>query len=262
MRASFAARPRCRGLIARGAIGLLMLSGAHLAQAGYYPVEHSWPQPDGAGSAITLTYSFSNLLDGSLRMRDGTVLSAESLNGAFQAALADYAAFLPIHFVEVPDNAGPLPETGNYDPTGLANIRVGQVADISGANAYAYYPISTSTNGLAGDVVFSANRWGQGWTMSFFYAVAQHELGHSLGMAHYVSTGASSSDVSNAALAGYDGTRFPLDPEAVSALQAVYGAGVGSVTPLSAVPEPSVWMTMALGLATLAWRTRARRVTP
>jgi len=49
-----------------------------------------------------------------------------SARAAFEQAFADYAAFLPIHFVEMAD-AGPLPETGQYDPAGLPQIRIGHV---------------------------------------------------------------------------------------------------------------------------------------
>jgi hypothetical protein len=104
-------------------------------------------------------------------------------------------------------------------------------------------------------VVFNAGRFGLGWTLSLFYAVAQHELGHSMGMGHYVSRSDDSFD-SLVASNPYEGDRFPLEPEAVLALQAVYGAGVGSVTPLSAVPEPAPMALLAAGLAVLAWRTR------
>ena len=157
------------------ACSLIALCMAAPASAGHFPMYAAWAQPDGPGSAITLTYSFGNLFDGSLLDgATGAPLPVSLLRSAFELALWDYAAVLPIHFVEVTDG-GPLPETGEYDPTGLADIRVGQVAHIADANAYAYFPFSPDS-GLAGDIVFNAGRFGNDWTPLWFYAVAQHDL--------------------------------------------------------------------------------------
>lgn len=247
------------GLIKAGRAALLLvlalLSAAPAAQAGYFPMYSSWEQPGGPGSAITLTYSYGNLLDGSLKV--GTTdqpLSASLMRSAFEAAFSDYAAVLPIHFVEVADN-GPPPETGEYAPTGMADIRINQVANIDNANAYAYFPQAGS--GLAGDIVFNAQRFGQGWSPVFFYAVAQHELGHSLGMGHYLNTVATGS-VPGAG-ADYQGPIIPLGGEAISALQAVYGAGIGSVTPLAAVPEPEAYAMLLAGTALVGFAARRGR---
>lgn len=241
------------------AAAVLMAVVSVPASAGYFPMHAAWPQPDGPGSAIVLSYSFSNLLDGSIADSAGQSLPTELVRSAVEAALQDYAAVLPIHFVEMVD-AGPLPESGEYDPAGLADIRIGQVASIDGANAYAYFPFSPDS-GLAGDIVFNASRWGLGWTPLWVYAVAQHELGHSLGMGHYVNDAALPAET-RAGLA-YDGPLFPLDDASREALQAVYGAGTGSVTPLSAVPEPAyALMWLAGGAVLAARRRRAKRENP
>ncbi|WNB76613.1 matrixin family metalloprotease [Methylomonas koyamae] len=216
-------------------------------EAAYFPIYSSWPQPGGPGTPIELTYSYANLLNGDLRDgRTGLAIDPQLLTAAFEAALWDYAAILPITFREIAD-AGPLPETGEYDPTGLADIRIGQVERVAGANAYAYFPYPGS--GLAGDIVFNATRFGSDWSLTLFYGVAQHELGHSLGMGHALEDAPSA----NAAqLSAYAGPLFPLQDNMVSALQAVYGAGQGNVIPLSSasVPLPdALWLfTTGLGL--------------
>ena len=192
--------PAVRVLRRAAACSLIALCMAAPASAGHFPMYAAWAQPDGPGSALTLTYSFSNLLDGSLLdSATGAPLPVSLLRSAFELALWDYAAVLPIHFVEVSDS-GPPPETGEYDPTGLADIRVGQVAHIADANAYAYFP----------------------------------------------------------ALLSYEGPVFPLDETTRAALQGVYGAGVGSVTPLSPVPEPGASALMLAGLIVLRARTQRR----
>lgn len=218
------------------------------AWAGYYPMYASWDQPNGIGSAITLTYSYSNLFNGSVVDSAGQAFSTDVMRSAFERAFADYAAFLPIHFVEITDN-GPLPETGQYNPAGLADIRIGAVSHMDDANAYAYFPQDADTSGLAGDIVFNGQRFGLGWYPLFFYAVAQHELGHSLGMGHYVNEDAP--EGLTTADSTYDGPVFPLNNQTISTLQNVYGAGIGSVTPLSAVPEPGTWIMLLTGLTLL-----------
>ena len=236
--------------------GLLAATGP--AMADYFPIYSTWAQPGGIGSPITLTYSYSNLLDGSMINRaTGQSFSGEFLRDAFETALRDYTALLPISFVEIQD-AGPLPETGQYNPAGLADIRVGVVPDVSSnANAYAYFPDDSGTNGLAGDIVFNASA---PWTPAFYYAVAQHELGHSLGMGHAVPGNAPSFQHLTQA-AGYDGPIFPLAPDAIGALQAAYGVGTGTVTPLSPVPEPSMMAMWAGGLMLMLIGSGRRRRT-
>lgn len=215
----------------------------------------SWPQSGGPGTPLTLTYSYDNLLDGGIASGAGVPVPIDILKGAFERAFQDYADILPINFIEVAD-VGPAPETGQYDPTGLPQIRIGHVPHVEGANAYAYFPIATLTNGLAGDIVFNARRFGFGWSATLFYGVAQHELGHSLGMGHWVDTDPLANDLS--AQSSYNGPLFPLDDGMISALQGVYGAGTGSVVPLTAVPEPSAWAMLLIGIALVGVGRRNR----
>lgn len=225
--------------------GLLFFSG--VANAGYFPMFATWAQPGGLGSQITLTYSYSNLFDGGIKdFATGEAIPEMALRGAFEAAFWDYANVLPIDFVEVVDNNGPLPETGEYDPTGLADIRIGQVPHVDGANAYAYFPFDENS-GLAGDVVFNAERFGNDWALSLFYGVAQHELGHSLGMGHFVSDDLVTTTVVSQN-ANYDGPLFPLHPLTIDALQTAYGVGSGTVSP---IPVPASFWLFASGLIAL-----------
>lgn len=227
-------------MIKRFVVIILFLIWSNIAlSAGYFPMYSSWEQPDGPGSEITLSYSYINLLDGGIKdMITGQAIDNSLLKSIVETALWDYANILPIHFVEHVDT-GPLPETGEYNPMGHPDIRIGHVPHVDGANAYAYFPFEDS--GLAGDIVVNADRFGVQWLPSIFYAIIQHELGHSLGMGHFVEYG----DEANLASENstYTGPIYPLTIDMITALQGVYGAGKGSVTSLSAVPLPAaVWL--------------------
>lgn len=235
-------------------MGFMLTSLTAKANGTYFPIYSQWLQADGLGSDLTLTYSYNNLLDNSLLdYYTGEPISASKLRGAVEAAMWDYASILPIHFIEIADN-GPLPETGEYNPTGMADIRIGQVPQIDNANAYAYFPFQGS--GLAGDIVFNAERFGRDWTLSIFYGVAQHELGHSLGMGHALDVDPSNLLNGNSAISTeYTGPFFPLSNEMITALQNTYGIGIGSVTP---VPLPSAFILLLTAIGVLNLKIRGK----
>ncbi|MEE3372528.1 MAG: matrixin family metalloprotease [Planctomycetota bacterium] len=189
-----------------------------------------WPQPNGLGSAVTITYSFSNLLDGELRG-----LSAENAKRAVEEALTLWSEVAPIHFVELVDE-GPLP-TGEelaYLASDYPQIRFGHHlidGETGAALAHAYLPFSTR-EGLAGDIHFDRdepwNRNGGG----LFLETALHEIGHALGLDH---------DVENDAIMNpiiqnrFDdlGTGYLLEDD-ITGIRNLYGYGTGSVVTLDA----------------------------
>jgi hypothetical protein len=191
------------------------------------PYAVKWSQPGGRGAPVTITYSYSNLLNGGL----GGGLPAATIKAAIQEALVRWASVAPLRFVEVPD-AGPAPSTADYDAAGKPMIRFGY-RPVDGAYnvlAYGYYPGYT---GLAGDIQFdSTETWSvnpsQGIDLT---EVATHEIGHALGLAHSQVSPA----IMDAIYGGYyhgPGTSF-LYGDDVAAIRALYGAGSGAVIPLA-----------------------------
>jgi Matrixin len=140
-----------------------------------------WDQPGGLGSPVTITYSYSNLLDG--KLQGG--LAPATIRSAIEEALSRWAAVAPLRFVEVKDS-GPPPSANEYDGTGKPMIRFGRRAIDGPGNvlAYTFYP---GRSGLAGDVQLdAAEHWSvRPWPgYTDLLEVATHEIGHALGMAH------------------------------------------------------------------------------
>lgn len=228
------------------------------ASAGAEPIGAGWAQPGGPGSGVELTYSYSNLLDGGLN----AALTREELRHLTGEALAIWAAYVPIHFYEVPDQ-GPSPSESEY-PSVSSDIRIGyqgQLAD--GSVAHVHLPYEQGgylSGGLAGDVHlsndtsgFGKSRWGYGAGDPLaldFFSVMLHEIGHSLGLTHLGEEGA----VLGTQLVLFAGGAN-LGAADIEAIRALYGPGVGSVHPIGEAPlptpEPGTWVLISSGIALL-----------
>ncbi len=190
---------------------------------------YQWSQPGGDGTPVTITYSYSNLLDGTIG------IASSQITSAIEEALGLWAKYAPLNFVEVTDS-GPTPSDSYYSASGKPDIRFGY-HNIDGRGnilAHAYYPFST-TNGIAGDVHFDiGDNWTIGSAGSAFdlLEVAVHEIGHALGLGHEPMSG------NNAIMNPYYsdwysglGNSF-LFPDDINGIRDIYGSGTGSVTPL------------------------------
>lgn len=217
-----------------------------------------WAQPDGPGSPVHISYSFSNLLDGGFN----TSLTSVELREATVAALSIWARYAPLHFHEVSDS-GPKAGDAPYDPGSHPDIRIGYVADLRGEVAHAHLP-GDDGGGLAGDIhfgndvsSFGARSWGAAssgrWFVDFFSAIL-HEAGHAIGLQHSADGSGIMGSVFLVFGSMSDADLLPSD---IAAIRALYGAGTGSVTPLAdpvVTPEPSSLILVASGLGYLLRR--------
>ncbi len=223
------------------------------AQAYVIHLGDKWGQA-APGDAVTITYSYNNFLDGGLKGPDGVSLSVSLIRASVEEALGLWASVAPLNFVEVPDH-GPPAAMSVYPDGQYGQIRFNHVyingPDIPGQppmiKAETYYPVPEFAGNLAGDVFFDdGDPWQKQGTLPTpdVLGAAIHELGHSLGLDE------SEDPTSNMyyIFTRYNGpgTGASLKPDDIAGIQAIYGAGVGSVTPLS-VPEPSTTILAALG---------------
>jgi hypothetical protein len=213
-----------------------------------------WPQPGGPGTPVNLTYSFSNLLDGTLEP-----LSEADLRASTAEAFGLWSSYAPVSFTERPDS-GPTPWDQDYDRATHPDIRIGYhpIGD-DAVLAHAYLPWDTERSGLAGDIHFNETTpfsWsvGGGLDTIDFLEVITHEIGHAVGVGHILYADAIMQPYYSARYQGR-GTAYLLPPD-IMALRSLYGSGVGSVHPM---PEPSTMLLLATGVVTLFVRRQARR---
>ncbi len=218
------------------------------------PTRPGWPQPGGKGSPVHLTYSYQNLLDGGLLDPHGNPVPAGQIRTAIEEAFSVWASVAPLHFTEVEDDH--LPYGGVSGPRQYGQIRFRHTY-INGPDpptgnpttkAQAFYP-GTSLN--AGDVEFDhSDPWSLIGTTREpdILGAAIHELGHSLGLTHSSLPEANMYWIFTRHTGPGSGM---LHADDIAAIQSIYGAGVGSVTPLlqAPIPEPATGLVATLLVA-------------
>lgn len=237
-------RLSCRGLRV-ALLAAVLLPATASADA----IDLAWVQPAGRGSDLVITYSYSNLLDGTFLMID-----RDQLRAATFEALSLWATHAPLHFVERRDS-GPAPSDTAYSADDHPQIRIGHhdTPDLG----HSFFP--NAPDGRAGDVHFDS---GTPWTLGDgrwnFLEVLTHELGHSLGLEHVDSEPAIMNPFFPQSRFSTLGTGFLLPPD-IEMLHTLYGPGTGSVDPLDPIPEPGSLSLVSVGVLVLARRRRRRR---
>ena len=227
-----------------------------------------WPQPGGVGTPVTVTYSYNNFLDGGMKDPMGISVPANYLRVITEEAFGLWASVAPLNFVEVTDVGTPVyqgntAEYNAYPANSFGQIRLNH-RYINGTDAQngmpttkalAYFP--GNGGNIAGDIHFdNGDPWAIIGTPSEpdVLGVLVHEIGHTLGIDHTSIVGAVMNPMALRRMGPGTGI---LTADEVAAVQAIYGAGVGSVTPLFRVPEPAAAF-LAL-LATAGWLSSPRR---
>ena len=169
----------------------------------------TWSQPGGKGNPVNITYSYSNLFDGSIQG-----INNADMKAAIEEAFGVWSSVAPLNFTEVQDSAS------------NSQIRIGQeyIDGRSGTLAFAYAP----TNG---DIRFDN---GENWNKSLFLETAVHEIGHSLGLNHENTNSAIMNPTIKNRFNGL-GSAFLLQDD-IDGIHSIYGSGQGSVTPLGSNP--------------------------
>ncbi len=220
-----------------------------------------WPQPEGLGSHITLTYSYQNMFDGALKMPNGHPLPANIIRSSIEEALGLWASVVPIDFIEVPDDGLEYYQGATqYGRIRFRHIYINGPDPPVGspiAKAQAYYPYSGEP--YAGDVEFDhSDPWQPSGTLPTpdILGATIHELGHALGLGHSNDPNANLYWIFHRFQGPGTGRLFEDD---IAGIQTIYGPGVGSITTL-AVPEPTTIALVALSLLASPAGLRRRRI--
>jgi hypothetical protein len=200
-----------------------------------------WPQPNGLGTPITVTYSYQNMFDGGLKMPGGQPLPETLIRKSIEEALGVWASVVPITFREVEDDGLSYGQgSAQYGQIRFRHIYINgpdpPPPALPIAKAQAYYPSGTSP--LAGDVEFDhGDPWQEVGTLPTpdILGAAIHEIGHTLGLGH---TGIPQANM-YWIFTRYSGLGTgALHSDDIAGVQFLYGPGEGQVIPLS-IPEPA-----------------------
>src|SRR5262249_3261228 len=135
-------------------------------------------------------------------------------------AAQQWAAVTNLNFALVLDNGSDI-GSGNYqqgDPN-MGDFRLSGYDFGNNVLAQTYLPPPINNYSIAGDMQFNTGQnFNIGGTYDLF-AVAMHEIGHTLGLSH-------STDISANMYPDYRGVKQGLAPDDVAGIQAIYSKGL------------------------------------
>jgi hypothetical protein len=224
-------------------------------------------QPGGLGTPVEITYSYKNMFANQnppgigLLMPNGERLPDDLIRNSIEEALGLWASVAPLYFIEVPDDGL------GYDSVQRGELRF-QHDYIDGPDlpppaapnvkARAHFP------DFGGEVWYdNGDPWQEVGTIPTpdILGATIHELGHSLGLNHSNEPGANMQSI----FPRFSGLGSgQLSDDDIAGVQFLYGAGVGSVTPLdrSTVPEPSWMLVLTVAVFQCLSVARQRRPVP
>lgn len=226
---------------------LILGAGMSSSALGYYAVGPAWP-----GSPVVIKYSYVNMFDGGIRMPDGSPMPNSLIRGSIEEALRVWTTAAPIHFVEVPDDG-----FDGFDRFRFSHMYINGPDPAPPADPIAKANVPFLGYGFGNGVRFDdSDRWQEVGTQSQpdILGAAIHEVGHILGLAHTDVVGSNMYWIFHRFSGLGTGQLFPDD---IAGIQALYGAGVGSVTTLG-VPEPSSVALVVLAFGSWILRRRVR----
>lgn len=207
------------------------------------------PSWNWGGAGTTVSYSFATVDYGiSYSSSASGIVEAipESWKSAITGAFNEWSSACGLNFTEVADS-GTDWNTGGA----IGDIRIGITTMAnSGTIAYAFYPTGGSGSG---DMHFG-DSWDwytgndtPGGTQIDLFSIALHEIGHAIGLGHYLD------DPTSVMYPYYNaGTaKRELTPEVIAAAQTQYGAS-------SATPEPGTMMLFFLCLGSCCFMSIGR----
>jgi len=212
---------------------------------GYAPLAENeniltWGESNVLGEGATISYSIatssSNCFMGfEVCSSLGTFLPA-GYQSVIESAFDRWASVANLSFTQVDDQAGDIVLAGEY-------IWGSEIAHAVTARSFTEREGETFSQISWSEIHFTETvYWSVNGSLGYdFLTVATHEIGHALGLRH--------SEVVGALMyADYQG-RNTLQADDIAGIQYLYGS-------VSAIPEPSTYLQILLGLMMLGFLTR------